>query len=184
MVNLSDLLSDFMDELARIMLVESTVLHLVEEPLVIGELHRRIDEHRSVRRVECDRIEVDHKPAQVEDRLACADSHAKMTNLRPDTLAGRARCLSGRHKPLYMMQGLDASFDAVFFVSYHGSMEVRCGRDADVGDCGASRNARPHRTRANALEATVRGEKAPADRNHWARSVRYTPGSCGAPARC
>jgi D-amino peptidase len=50
------------------------------------------------------------------------DSHSKMQNLRPDGLAGGARYLSGRHKPLYMMQGLDASFDAVFFVSYHGSM--------------------------------------------------------------
>jgi D-amino peptidase len=52
------------------------------------------------------------------------DSHSKMHNLRPDRLAGRARYLSGRHKPLYMMQGLDASFDAVFFVSYHGSMSA------------------------------------------------------------
>ncbi|WP_335976522.1 MULTISPECIES: M55 family metallopeptidase [Streptomycetaceae] len=50
------------------------------------------------------------------------DSHSTMANLRPDALAGRARYLSGRHKPLYMMQGLDSSFDAVFFVSYHGSM--------------------------------------------------------------
>jgi len=50
------------------------------------------------------------------------DSHSKMQNLRPDTLAGSARYLSGRHKPMYMMQGLDSSFDAVFFVSYHGSM--------------------------------------------------------------
>ncbi|MFE1879382.1 M55 family metallopeptidase [Streptomyces diastatochromogenes] len=50
------------------------------------------------------------------------DSHSAMSNLRPDRLACRARYLSGRHKPLYMMQGLDASFDAVFFVSYHGSM--------------------------------------------------------------
>ncbi|MGW1197450.1 M55 family metallopeptidase [Streptomyces sp. NPDC002536] len=50
------------------------------------------------------------------------DAHSKMANLRPDALTGRARYLSGRHKPLYMMQGLDASFDAVFFVSYHGSM--------------------------------------------------------------
>ena len=50
------------------------------------------------------------------------DSHSKMQNLRPDTLAGNARYLSGRHKPLYMMQGLDSSFDAIFFVSYHGSM--------------------------------------------------------------
>ncbi|GAU65891.1 probable D-aminopeptidase [Streptomyces sp. NBRC 110611] len=50
------------------------------------------------------------------------DSHSTMANLRPDSLAGRARYLSGRHKPLYMMQGLDPSFDGVFFVSYHGSM--------------------------------------------------------------
>ncbi|HEY3867073.1 MAG TPA: M55 family metallopeptidase [Actinocrinis sp.] len=50
------------------------------------------------------------------------DSHGRMANLRPDGLAGRARYLSGRHKPLYMMQGLDDSFDGVFFVSYHGSM--------------------------------------------------------------
>ena len=50
------------------------------------------------------------------------DSHGRMANLRPSQLAGGASYLSGRHKPLYMMQGLDSSFDAVFFVSYHGSM--------------------------------------------------------------
>jgi D-amino peptidase len=50
------------------------------------------------------------------------DSHSTMQNLRPDQLNGGASYLSGRHKPLYMMQGLDSSFDAVFFVSYHGSM--------------------------------------------------------------
>jgi D-amino peptidase len=56
-------------------------------------------------------------------RFLVNDSHSTMANLRPDTLAGRARYLSGRHKPLYMMQGLDSSFDGVFFVSYHGSMQ-------------------------------------------------------------
>jgi D-amino peptidase len=45
-----------------------------------------------------------------------------MANLKPDSLSGRASYLSGRYKPMYMMQGLDQSFDAVFFVSYHGSM--------------------------------------------------------------
>jgi D-amino peptidase len=50
------------------------------------------------------------------------DSHSVMRNLAPDQLHGRAGYISGRHKPLYMMQGLDASFDAVFFVSYHGSI--------------------------------------------------------------
>ncbi len=52
------------------------------------------------------------------------DSHSSMRNLRPDQLAGSARYLSGRHKPMYMMQGLDSSFDAAFFVSYHGSMST------------------------------------------------------------
>jgi len=52
------------------------------------------------------------------------DSHSKMQNLRPDTLAGNARYLSGSHKPMYMMEGLDPSYDAVFFVSYHGSMST------------------------------------------------------------
>lgn len=50
------------------------------------------------------------------------DSHGRMANLRPAQLAGGASYLSGRHKPMYMMEGLDGSFDAVFFVSYHGSM--------------------------------------------------------------
>jgi D-amino peptidase len=50
------------------------------------------------------------------------DAHAKMANLKPDALAGRAGYLSGRYKPMYMMQGLDESFDAIFLVSYHGSM--------------------------------------------------------------
>ncbi len=50
------------------------------------------------------------------------DSHSSMANLDPAALAGRARYLSGRHKPLYMMQGLDPSFDAILLVSYHGSV--------------------------------------------------------------
>jgi D-amino peptidase len=56
------------------------------------------------------------------DTFVVNDSHSKMQNLRPEQLAARARYLSGRHKPMYMMQGLDDSFDAIFFVSYHGSM--------------------------------------------------------------
>jgi D-amino peptidase len=50
------------------------------------------------------------------------DSHGAMANLSPAELSAKARYLSGRHKPLYMMQGLDESFGAVLFVSYHGSM--------------------------------------------------------------
>ena len=50
------------------------------------------------------------------------DSHWTMQNLPADALHGHASYLSGRHKPLYMMEGLDATFDAAFFVGYHGSV--------------------------------------------------------------
>jgi len=55
------------------------------------------------------------------------DSHSSMRNLPPDALAGEASYISGSHKPLYMMQGLDDSFDAVLFVSYHGSVGAPAG---------------------------------------------------------
>jgi len=55
------------------------------------------------------------------------DSHSTMRNLPPGALAGGASYISGSHKPLYMMQGLDGSFDAVLFVSYHGSMGASAG---------------------------------------------------------
>jgi len=50
------------------------------------------------------------------------DSHHYMRNLHPQDLAGKATLITGKHKPLYMMQGLDASFDGACFVSYHGSI--------------------------------------------------------------
>ena len=55
------------------------------------------------------------------------DSHSTMRNLPPAALAGQASYISGAHKPLYMMQGLDSSFDAVLFVSYHGSIGAPAG---------------------------------------------------------
>jgi D-amino peptidase len=50
------------------------------------------------------------------------DAHRTMYNLRPGELHHHASYLSGRHKPLYMMEGLDATFDAVFMVAYHGGI--------------------------------------------------------------
>jgi len=53
------------------------------------------------------------------------DSHGTMANLDPRLVAGEASYIAGRHKPLYMMQGLDETVDAVFFVGYHGSISGR-----------------------------------------------------------
>jgi D-amino peptidase len=55
------------------------------------------------------------------------DSHSRMRNLPPDELVGRASYIAGSHKPLYMMQGLDESFGAVLFISYHGSIGAPAG---------------------------------------------------------
>lgn len=56
------------------------------------------------------------------DRVVVNDAHGTMRNLDPGALAHEASYVSGRHKPLYMMQGLDDSFDVIFFVGYHGSI--------------------------------------------------------------
>jgi D-amino peptidase len=52
------------------------------------------------------------------------DSHSTMQNIRPDELHHHASYLSGKHKPLYMMEGLDATFDAAFFIAYHGGISA------------------------------------------------------------
>ncbi|HLK00192.1 MAG TPA: M55 family metallopeptidase [Streptosporangiaceae bacterium] len=54
--------------------------------------------------------------------VVCNDSHGTMFNLDPAALRGGASYIAGRHKPLYMMQGLDESFGAVFMIGYHGSI--------------------------------------------------------------
>lgn len=48
------------------------------------------------------------------------DSHWIMRNLKIEDLHPAAELISGSPKPYSMVQGLDASFDAAFFVGYHG----------------------------------------------------------------
>ncbi|MGA2872297.1 MAG: M55 family metallopeptidase [Candidatus Dormibacteria bacterium] len=57
------------------------------------------------------------------DSILVNDSHGAMQNLDPAQIHGEADYCSGRHKPLYMMEGLDGSFDAIFFVGYHGAVD-------------------------------------------------------------
>lgn len=47
------------------------------------------------------------------------DSHWIMRNLLIEQLDPRAKVIKGFHKPMCMVQGLDASFDAAVFVGYH-----------------------------------------------------------------
>ena len=58
------------------------------------------------------------------------DSHGSMRNIQADQLNPRAALLSGSPKPLSMMQGIDATYDAAVFVGYH----ARAGTAAAILD--------------------------------------------------
>jgi len=47
------------------------------------------------------------------------DSHGSMRNILIEDLNPSAQLISGSPKPLSMMQGIDESFDAAFFIGYH-----------------------------------------------------------------
>ena len=52
------------------------------------------------------------------------EAHASQRNLLLEELDARARMLTGRHKPLSMMQGIDAGLDGVVFLGYHAGAGV------------------------------------------------------------
>ncbi|MBM7815305.1 M55 family metallopeptidase [Saccharothrix algeriensis] len=47
------------------------------------------------------------------------EAHSSQRNLLLEELDPRARLLTGRHKPLSMMQGIDTGVDGVVFLGYH-----------------------------------------------------------------
>jgi D-amino peptidase len=55
------------------------------------------------------------------------DSHGPMHNLLPEMLHPKASVIQGRLKHLFMVEGLDSTFDAVFLVGYHASAGIRDG---------------------------------------------------------
>jgi D-amino peptidase len=61
------------------------------------------------------------------------DSHGSMRNLLIEELDHPAKLISNNIKPMGMMQGLDASFDAVIFVGYHAKAGSAVGVLAHTG---------------------------------------------------
>jgi D-amino peptidase len=51
--------------------------------------------------------------------VVVADSHGHMRNILPDDLNEEAQLVRGSPRPQTMMEGLDSSFSAAFFVGYH-----------------------------------------------------------------
>ena len=50
------------------------------------------------------------------------DSHSTMRNLVAGDLDPRAKVVTGRLKPHFMLQGVDGACDAAFFIGYHGAI--------------------------------------------------------------
>jgi D-amino peptidase len=61
------------------------------------------------------------------------DSHGDMRNLLHTELDPRVEYIQGNIKPLGMVQGLDASFDAVIFIGYHARAGTEGGFLAHTG---------------------------------------------------
>lgn len=55
------------------------------------------------------------------------DSHGTMRNILPEELHKVAELITGSPKPLSMMQGIDSSFDAGFFLGYHAKRGTQSG---------------------------------------------------------
>ena len=53
------------------------------------------------------------------EEIVVNDSHGSMRNISPNDLHPKAILISGTPKPLSMMQGIDPSFQACFFIGYH-----------------------------------------------------------------
>jgi len=61
------------------------------------------------------------------------DSHGSMRNLQIEDLDGRANLISHSFKAYGMLEGLDESFDAVFFIGYHAKAGSPVGFAAHTG---------------------------------------------------
>ncbi len=53
-------------------------------------------------------------------KVVVNDSHGTMRNIIPEELHEEAEFLTGSPKPMFMMEGIDSSFNAAFFLGYHG----------------------------------------------------------------
>jgi len=55
-------------------------------------------------------------------RAVVNDSHSTMRNLIAGDVDARAKIVSGRLKPHFMLQGVDRGVDLAFFIGYHGAI--------------------------------------------------------------
>jgi D-amino peptidase len=61
------------------------------------------------------------------DQVVVNDSHGSMTNIMIEELNPAAKLITGRQKPLGMIQGIGPDVNAVFLVGYHASVGTAAG---------------------------------------------------------
>lgn len=61
------------------------------------------------------------------EEVVVNDAHAEGRNILIEELNPQAQLVSGRPTPLSMMQGIDGTFGAVFFIGYHAQAGTRDG---------------------------------------------------------
>lgn len=59
------------------------------------------------------------------EKILVNDSHGSMRNIIIEDLNPAARLISGFPKPLFMLEGLDSSFDGLIFIGYHAMSRTK-----------------------------------------------------------
>lgn len=89
--------------------------------------HPGIPEYETARRLMTQEVNaaVDGAFAGGASEVLVNDSHGQMRNLILDDIDSRARIISGRPKPMLMMQGLEAGFAGAMLIGYHARAGAR-----------------------------------------------------------
>ena len=81
--------------------------------------------------------------------IVVRDGHGAKTNILPELLHERTRLLRGvTERPENMMLGIDASFDAVFFIGYHAK-------------AGTEQGVIAHTSSGNVVDLSINGVSQP-----------------------
>lgn len=90
---------------------------------VVNNLHTTHEsfEYARTRKLMTDEVNAAIKGAKLAGakKILLNDSHSKMTNILIEDLDEDVMLISGNHKLLGMMEGIDKDFDAAIFIGYH-----------------------------------------------------------------
>jgi len=86
----------------------------------VNSTHKEYERFRRLMTAEANAA-IEGALASGADRITVTDAHGPQTNILIEELNPTAELISGKPKPLVMMEGITEDTDAVFFVGYHAS---------------------------------------------------------------